>query len=316
MKYELKLTFFLLGMFLVTQLIGLAVIHADPFVVSANVNGSVQDVSNPYLQWLDQPKPETNSQALGTLSSFIIAFIIAICILFVFMKFKIEAVFKIWFFVVVTIALIISFMAFAKIAPFVISLKTAIIVSLVLALVLAFFKIFKRNFLVHNLTELFIYPGIAAIFVSILNVLTASILLILISCYDMWAVWHSGIMQKMAKYQMNKLQVFAGFLVPYASKSVKEKIKKMKKMKKSELKKTKIKINLALLGGGDVVFPLIMAGVMFIERGIGPALMVTAGAVLGLSYLFFIAEKKKFYPAMPFITIGVFIGMIIGYLIF
>src|SRR3989304_4378805 len=68
-----------------------------------------------------------------------------------------------------------------------------------LALPLAFVKIYKRKFLIHNITELFIYPGIAAVFVPILNIFTIIFLLVFISIYDMWAVWHSGIMQKMAK---------------------------------------------------------------------------------------------------------------------
>lgn len=229
------------------------------------------------------------------------------------MKFRIEVILKGWFFVVVSIALFLTFLAFEKIVPFTISLETALVFAAVLALPLAFIKVYKRNFLIHNITELFVYPGIALIFVSILNIATAVILLIIISAYDMWAVWHSGVMQKMARYQINKLQIFAGFFLPYASKQVKEKIKKMKK---SELKKTKIKINLAILGGGDVIFPIIAAGVVFLARGLVPALMVTLGATIGLSYLFFLAKKKRYYPAMPFITIGILIAMILSYIIF
>jgi len=45
-------------------------------------------------------------------------------------------------------------------------------------------------------------------------------------------------------------------------------------------------------------------------------LLVIAGAFLGLLSLFLFSEKKKFYPAMPFITAGIFLGMIIGWLIF
>ena len=40
-------------------------------------------------------------------------------------------------------------------------------------------KVFKRNFFVHNATELFIYPGIAAVFVPLLNIYTIIILLII-----------------------------------------------------------------------------------------------------------------------------------------
>ena len=84
-------------------------------------------------------------------------------------------------------------------------------------------------------------------------------------------------------------------------------------MKKSDLKKKKIKVNIAILGGGDVIFPIITAGVMLNAFGIISALFVIAGATLGLSYLFFFSEKKKFYPAMPFISAGIFIGMLLSY---
>ena len=133
----------------------------------------------------------------------------------------------------------------------------------------------------------------------------------------MWAVWKSGIMQKMAKYQINKLKIFSGFFVPYLSKQMRTKIKGWKKtMKKTELKKKKIKINIAILGGGDIIFPIITAGVMLKTLGLGSAILVILGATLGLGYLFFFSEKKKFYPAMPFITGGILVGIALSYLIF
>ena len=87
-------------------------------------------------------------------------------------------------------------------------------------------------------------------------------------------------------------------------------------MKKSELKKKKIRVNVAILGGGDIIFPIITAGVVLKTWGFFPALFVIAGATLGLGYLFFFSEKRKFYPAMPFITTGIFAGMILSWIIF
>ncbi len=190
------------------------------------------------------------------------------------------------------------------------------LIAVLVSLLLAIIKIYKRNFLVHNFTELLIYPGIAAVFVPLLNIYTIVGLLVLISAYDIWAVWHTGVMQKMAKYQINKLKIFSGFFVPYVSKKVRTKIKKWKKtLKKSELRKKKIKVNVAILGGGDIVFPIITAGVMLKTLGLLSAILVIAGAALGLSYLFFFSEKKKFYPAMPFITGGILVGIALSYLI-
>src|SRR3989304_4992765 len=186
-----------------------------------------------------------------------------------------------------------------------------ILIALIIAIPLAIIKVFGRSFIVHNLTELLIYPGIAAIFVPILNIYTVIALLLLISVYDMWAVWHSGIMQKMAKYQINHLKIFSGFFVPYVSGKVRQQIKNWKKtLSKTQLKKKRIKVNVAILGGGDIVFPIIASGVMLKTLGLVPAFFVIAGATLGLAYLFVAAEKRKFYPAMPFITAGVFAGVL------
>ena len=306
-------------MFIVTQFIGLAVLHADPFHLEQEVNGTIQKVSNPALSWIQPPEVKTQKESFSMLTSLIFAFIIAISLLFLLTKFKIEFFLKAWFFLVVCIALFLTFYSFEKIIPFTINYNWALAIPIILALPLAFIKIFKQNFLVHNFTELLIYPGIAAVFVPILNIYTIIILLILISIYDMWAVWHSGIMQKMAKYQINKLKIFGGFFVPYADKKTKQKIKllrekyKNKKISERNLKAKKISVNVAILGGGDVIFPIIAAGVMLKTLGLMSALFVVAGATLGLASLFMFSEKKKFYPAMPFITAGIFLGMVLSY---
>jgi hypothetical protein len=44
----------------------------------------------------------------------------------------------------------------------------------------------------------------------------------------MWAVWKSQIMQKMAKFQMEELRLFGGFMIPSVPKKVKDQIKKIK----------------------------------------------------------------------------------------
>lgn len=298
MKHNLKITAILLAMFIVTQIIGIYTVNH--YLVPDNVL--------PF--GLEPPEIEKESDYYSIFPVIITAFIIAILLFFFLTRFKIEFVLRLWFFVVVLLALSIFF--FSVLSP----LNYALTFSLIIALPLAFIKIYGRNFLVHNFTELLIYPGIAAVFVPILNVFTIIGLLVLISIYDIWAVWHSGIMQKMAKYQINQLKIFSGFFVPYLSKNVKIRIAKLKKtLSRSQLNKKKIKINVAILGGGDIVFPIIAAGVMLKTLGVFSALLVALGATLGLAYLFFFAEKRKFYPAMPFITGGIFAGILISYLL-
>ena len=303
MKHNLKITAIILIMFVITQFIGIYV-----------VNHYLSE-ENKLPFGLETPEIEKASDYSIFFGAIIIAFIIAIFLFFFLAKFKIEFILKLWFFVVVVIALSISFFSITgNFDKFVFGIP---LIAVLVALPLAIIKIYRRNFLVHNFSELLIYPGIAAVFVPLLNVYTVIGLLVLISIYDMWAVWHTGIMQKMAKYQINKLKIFSGFFVPYLSKQVRTKIKKWKKtLKKSELKKKKIKINIAILGGGDIVFPIITAGVMLKTLGLVPAILVILGATLGLAALFLFSKKKKFYPAMPFITGGIIVGIVLSYLIF
>lgn len=286
MKHNLKITLVILAMFLITQFIGI-------FVVSHYSNSH-----NPLPYGMDAPKTENTGSYFP---SIVIAFIFAIVLFIIISKFKLAIVMRMWFFAVVLIALGITLNSFFPNIP------NFQIIALFFVFPLAVIKTFRRNLIVHNATELFIYPGIAAVFVPLLNFWTMIFLLILISLYDMWAVWQSGIMQRMAKYQINEVKVFGGFFIPYISKKVKMQLEKTPKEK---LKEKKIKANVAILGGGDVIFPIIAAGVMFGIYGFLGALFAVLGATLGLSYLLFAAKKKKFYPAMPFISAGIFFGII------
>ncbi len=290
-------------MFIATQLIGILVLNA------------YKTTPLPYGMQAPEVPKEDFSLNLQFLITIILAFAIAIFLVFFLTKVKSAIFIKIWFFVVITLAISITLNSLLFKLNFVYSS----IIAVLIALPLSFFKIFKQNFLIHNLTELMVYPGIAAVFVPILNVWTIIILLIAISIYDIWAVWHSGFMQKMAKYQINNLKIFAGFFVPYMSKKQREQIRLLKQKYKNKnipekvIKNKKIKVSLAILGGGDVIFPIIAAGVFLKTFGLLPALSVTLFSSISLLVLFIFAKKGKFYPAMPFLTAGILTGMLIGW---
>jgi len=317
MKHKTSITIIILSMFLITQFIGLLVIHAYSPISQTIVNpqtGETEKLSIP------QELPfgfSADEEAKPGLFSIIFSFIIAITLISILIRYKWKSAIRIWFFAVTVIALAITLNALLKI-----SFTNSSLISLAIALPFGFLKVFRPSMIIHNATELLIYPGISVIFIPLLNFWTIIILLIIISIYDMWAVWHSGIMQKMAKFQMEELKVFGGFFIPYIPKELKAKIKKLKNSKsksiskKEKEKNKKIKVNLAILGGGDVVFPLITAGVFLRAFGLIPALLVIAGAFAGLLFLLVSSEKKKFYPAMPFITVGIFLGIIISWLFF
>ena len=320
MKSNLKITAIIIAMFIITQLIGL-------WVINFYQNGN----ELPY--GMEPPETPTDDEGTGFIYSILIAFVFAVFLFFLLTKLNAEKFIRLWFFVVTTIAigLTINVVLF-KANPGISTIWFAGFSALIIALPLAYFKIFKRDLILHNITELLIYPGIAAVFVPLLGILGIIIFLLIISLYDIWAVWKSGFMQKMAKYQMDNLKIFAGFFIPFTDKKQKSKIKLLKqkyknkslKQKEKAFKKAKIKVSLAILGGGDVIFPIITAGVFYKAYmnvagtlgGILPALIIALSATIGLISLLVLAKKKKYYPAMPFITIAMFIGMMINWSIF
>ena len=313
MKHEFKITAIVVTMFLITQLIGLLIVSLyTPIIIQEEIDGELVNVTKNPVPYGVEP-PETDAEI--SLISIIMAFIIAVAIVMLLTHFKVAFFLKAWFFVVVTLVLGISINALlfkfieGSFILLTIGIEYSHLIALVIALPLAVSKIYRRNLYVHNLTELLIYPGIAVIFVPLLNLWSIIVLLILISVYDMWAVWHSGLMQKMAKYQMNELKVFAGFFVPYLTKEQREKLKKEKKKGK---KTKKMNVSVAILGGGDVVFPIITAGVILRAYSLFPALIVSFSSVIALAGLLLLAKKKKFYPAMPFISAGLFVGIFIS----
>ncbi len=290
MKYDIKVTAILVSFFFLAQVIGLAL-----------VNGSIADIEEidgqivvEYSETLVE-RPEMS--ASETFVFFIIIIAIATIILLVIAKLNLAWVWKAWFFLGVWITITISLAVFIN--P---------LAALAAALVLAALKIFRRNFIIHNVTELLVYSGIVIIFVPLFDVFWVFVLLLAISVYDIVAVRKTRHMVDMAMF-LDKTRLFAGLSFPLEKISGKEK-------PKVDMEKGRIvekKVQSAIIGGGDIAFPMLFAGVAmqgFITGGIGrvPALglgiVISIFVTISLLFLFFIAKKGRFYPAIPFITIG------------
>ncbi len=287
MKHDLYITLALIILFLGSHVIGL-------FVIKNYLPAEEQ-----LPLGIEKPEFDEKTSYIPIIISLVIATIIALVLI----KFKALKVWKTWFFLSIAVTLVISFSAFIP-----------QILALILAVVFALIRIFKPNVIIHNFTELFVYGGLAAIFVPILSVLSIFILLILISIYDMIAVWKTKHMVSMAQFQA-KSKIFAGLFVQYKSKETPV-VEETKSTKKKVEIKEKGEYREAILGGGDIAFPLLFSGVMLKNFGFIPALITSLTAALALLILFMLADKKKFYPAMPPISLGCLLGYIIVILAF
>ncbi len=305
MKHTFKVTLLLALIFFATQIVGLAVtkeyISIDEYI-DPETKAVVREVVSEDLPYnLERPKMEESTSYI----SITIAVIIGTLLLLLIIKFKKMNLWKFWFFFAVFFTMAIAF------APFVGQLIAA-----VLALVLALIKIYRPITILNNLTEIFIYGGLAAIFVPIINVFAAFALLFFISIYDIVAVRHTKHMVKLAKFQA-KSRVFAGLLIPYGKGNIAVSGKK-------DLIEDKEKGRIAVLGGGDIGFPLLFAGAVMKELmlanpepiGFLKTLVIPVFVTFALLYLMVTGKKDKFYPAMPYLSVGCIFGYLFILLFF
>ncbi len=289
MKHSFKITAILLMIFLLAQFIGLGIVYNYVDFARSAEEGKTMFKDLPIGE---RPPVEEKTSYIPIM----IAILLGTGLLLLLLKFNLQWLWKVWFFIAVVIALNIAW------APF---MWKGLALSL--ALIFGAWKIFRPNFWVHNLTELFVYGGLAAIFVPFFNLLSVSILLVLIAVYDAYAVWKSKHMITLAKSQ-TKAKVFAGLLVPYNLGKI---VRRAGKKNKSKA----VKVRTAVLGGGDIGFPLIFAGVVLKELGLWFSLIIPFFSLAGLAFLLWYGDEKKFYPAMPFIGAGCFLGLGIIFLI-
>ncbi len=292
MKHTSKITLALIGLFFVSQIIGLAVINNYIEHEKIKIGITEKATFKELPMNLSRPKVEEETSFVYIL----VAILIVTILVLVLMKLGGMFFWKLWYFLAIWLCLGIAFAAFMNHIP-----------AMILGFLMAFYKVFRPALIIQNLTEILIYGGLAAIFVPIMNVFSAVLLLVFISIYDFVAVYKTKHMIKLAKFQ-SKLRMFAGLLIPY-------KLPKLKRKGKVKL----VKVRTAVLGGGDIGFPLIFAGVVM--KGLmlnNPAwqaflktMIIPFSATLALLYLLLKAEKKKFYPAMPFLTIGCLVGYFI-----
>ncbi len=313
MKHSLRVIIWLILFFLVSQVVGLFVVSQ---YISVEEIEKVDIITNEtYLvnetiaielpHQIERPEFESSASFITYL---VFAMLLATILFLFLVKLKTVLIWKLWFFFAVFLSLTIAFASFVN-----------QIIATLLGFFLALWKIAKPNILVHNFTEIFIYGGLAAILVpiSIITPNTIIILLLLVSIYDAYSVWKSKHMIKMAKFQA-KSKVFAGLLVPYKKEKVKL-VKSAKQTHKKVTKKGKVMVKgvkTAILGGGDIAFPLLFAGavmksLMVTDKFIiafSKTLIIPLFVSIALLLLFIKGREDRFYPALPFLTAGCLVG--------
>lgn len=302
MKHTYTVTAVLVCLFFLSQMIGLGVLnqYVDWIVTEETGEITFKEINLSGV-WVERPPIEEEYSFFYILIAIIIATLVVLLII----KFKKPWIWKSWFYLSVVFCLTLAFSAFIS-----------GIIAFLAAIILGYLKVFRPGIISQNVTELFVYAGIAVLFVPVMNLLSAVFLLLGISLYDAYAVWKSKHMIKLAKFQTES-NVFAGLFIPYklpkgkvvtAAKKVEKAVPTIKNVKNA------VKIRHAILGGGDMAFPLLFAGAVFKTYGLGMSFFIPPFATVALIFLFCYGKKEKFYPAMPFLSLGCFVGLGVMYL--
>lgn len=298
MKHPLHTTVILITIFIIAQLVGLSLVNMSITQVEYNLTTNQTHLAHESTAIGERP----DFEGMQSIFYLVGGVFIGTLLLLLLIKFRKPKLWKMWFFLAVWLSTSVA-----------IGVLINHTIAIVLALIITYLKLYKPNPISHNLAEVLMYSGIAVLLVPIFTPWYAALMLLIISVYDAFAVWQSKHMIKLAKFQ-TKNKVFAGLMMP-KKEIVHEKLKG--KVPKAPPKPGKVKKGSAILGGGDVAFPLIFIGVLMeglIVNGISKmaaynySLIVVATTTIALSLLFAYSKKDRFYPAMPFISAGCFIG--------
>ena len=230
---------------------------------------------------------------------FILGFSLATLLIFLlvkFLKFKTGKIFLFRGFFILIISLG-SFLFF--------SLWLGDFFALIFLLILIFLWLKSPNILIHDFLMISGMVGIGSIFGLRLEPLMVVLFLILFSIYDFIAVYKTKHMIKMAK-EMMAAQAILGLILPSKISDFNAKLKEVSPGGK-----------FLILGGGDIIFPLILC-VSLVSQGILQSLIVAFFALIGLAFSFylFISQKaRKPIPALPPIALFSIIGFLITKLI-
>jgi len=173
--------------------------------------------------------------------------------------------------------------------------------TLVLIAFLIFAWLQIKSILVHNLLLILGMIGLGSAMGLRIEPWTGITILAIFSIYDFIAVYKTKHMVKMAR-EMITAGAILGLILPQETSGFKTNLREVRPGGK-----------FLILGGGDIVFPLVLA-VSLLPSGIINSLIVAIFALFGLftSFLIFINQKvRRPIPALPPIALFSIIGFLI-----
>jgi presenilin-like A22 family membrane protease len=177
------------------------------------------------------------------------------------------------------------------------------IFSFLAAIVLIIVVFKKRIVFLHNLGIVLAMAGIGAVLGLSLSPISVVILLLILSFYDIIAVYKTRHMVKMAE-EMIKSRAISGIVLPQNLKGWTE-----------NLQNVRPGGQFMILGSGDLVMPLILIASVIGVHGLASGFVVLFFSLLGLAltyYLFVTQRTRKPMAALPPIAVMSIIGYLVS----
>jgi presenilin-like A22 family membrane protease len=177
--------------------------------------------------------------------------------------------------------------------------------ALLLMVFFVFYWLIKPSVLIHDLCIILGIAGVGSVLGLSLNPLMVVALLVIFSIYDFIAVYKTKHMVKMAKEMIESKAILA-LIIPSSFRDFRGSLGEVKPGGK-----------FLVLGGGDVVFPLLFSASL-VSISILDSLIVAIFSLIGLfvGFLFFTKQKeRKPIPALPPIAFFSIIGFLITRLV-
>lgn len=266
---------FLVSLFLITNALGL--------VAAGNIQ-QYEEV---------QETAEQNQSPLSGLYFFVLIGI-ATALMLILYKYNARFMIKGWFFLALAMTTLIFFQA---VLPPMIALGVTVLVLLT--------RVYTKDVMLMNALTVFPFAGAGAFFGSIIGFQAALALLIVLSIYDYYSVNISKHMVALAKSGIES-NTFMGFTYPKEDGGIQMEDIDEEATEQPEAAEppAEQRGGVGVLGGGDIVIPLVFAATLLPDFGYVAAVVSVIGAAVGLAFLLLKAQQGKFYPAIPPVAIG------------
>jgi len=174
-----------------------------------------------------------------------------------------------------------------------------------LAIILTSWKMLRPTILSQDTAAIFSGAGVGAMLGASLGILPSIVFMLLLSIYDFVSVFITKHMIYLAKALTERPTAFT----VAAS-------HKFKKPVYVGIKKTKKRFHIFQLGVGDIVLPLMFSVSVLSKFTILNSILTTIGSTIALIILiFYISKKPRPLPALPFVSLGALSGFLLSILI-